>query len=75
MPEALRPYFNDIVIPYYKEPSADWAAIARDKAVYFTHYPTIRYTVLGELQIKTTDQASVVDLDVAFDIVREDNPE
>ena len=72
LPEALHPYFNDTVTPYYKEPSADWAAIARDKTVYFTHYPTIRYTVLGEPQIRTTDQASVVDLDVAFDIVRED---
>jgi hypothetical protein len=72
LPEALRPYFNDAVTPYYKEPSADWAAIAKDKTNYFTHYPTIRYTVLGEPQIRATDQASVVDLDVAFDTVRED---
>jgi hypothetical protein len=72
LPEALRPYFHDAVTPYYREPSADWAAIAKDKTSYFTHYPTIRYTVLGEPRIRATDQASVVDLDVAFDTVRAD---
>jgi hypothetical protein len=45
---ALRPFFDDVVSPYYGIPSVGWAEIAHDKRNYFTRFPSINYALVGE---------------------------
>ena len=71
-PETIRPYFYDMVSPYYSQPSANWAAIEKDKKYYFSRFPTIRYSLVGEPQFTKTPQGGVVEFDVAYDNVRND---
>ena len=69
---ALRPYFDDTVRPYYGMPSADWAAIERDKTNYFKRFPTIHMTVVGQPQIRSTDQGKAVDATVTYANIKSD---
>jgi hypothetical protein len=70
--EALRPYFHDTVAPYYGMPSADWAAIEKDKKRYFSRFPRVRLTVVGDPQITTTEQGDVVNVTVEYENTRND---
>lgn len=46
--DALRPFFDDVVSPYYRIQSVGWAEIAEDKRSYFQRFPAINYTLVGE---------------------------
>jgi TIR domain len=70
--EALRPYFSEIVSPYYNVPSADWAVIADDKGKFFSDFPTLRYHLVGDPGFKPTSEGGILDLDVGFDAVGKD---
>jgi len=46
--EALRPFFDDTVSPYYGMASAGWWQIAQDKQAYFARFPHIAYDLVGD---------------------------
>lgn len=69
---ALRPYFAATVRPYYGLPSADWAAIERDKAAFFKRFPTIHMTLVGDPQIRPAEQGNTVDVDIKYVNTRND---
>ncbi|HEY6345851.1 MAG TPA: toll/interleukin-1 receptor domain-containing protein [Bryobacteraceae bacterium] len=70
--DALRPYFSNVVSPYFSLPSADWAAISNDKRTYFSRFPTIRYRLVRGPEIKPTPGGGVLNFDLAYDNIRSD---
>lgn len=46
--DALRPFFEDVMSPYYGNASWNWSQVAQDKRNYFARFPTITYTLAGE---------------------------
>lgn len=66
----LRPYFDDVVSPYYGLAEADWNAVARDKQNFFRAYPEIQYTILGEPTESTrSPDKTAVEADVRYEVI------
>lgn len=71
--DRLRPYFDDIVSPYYKLPSARWDAIEDDKRKYFRRFPTIHYALVGQPTHATGPSGGdVLEFEQEYSTVRED---
>jgi hypothetical protein len=70
--EFLQASQGPSVRPYYGLKSADWPAIERDKTSYFRRFPTIRVSVVGDPQIRPTNEGKAVDVDVKYANVRND---
>ena len=70
---GLKPYFADQVAPYFGLKSATWADIAEDKRKYFQHFPTVRFTLLGEPSIRRVSESEeIVDFSLHYSNVRSD---
>jgi len=70
--DALRPYFDETVSPYYSMPSADWTKIAADKEAYFNRFPEIHYQLLMWKHTPQADGSEVIEYDVSYRAVRND---
>jgi TIR domain len=70
--DALRPYFDETVSPYYSMPSADWAQIAADKEAYFNRFPEIHYQLLMWKHTPQPDGSEEIEYDVSYREVRSD---
>ena len=65
--EGLRLYFAEVVTPYYGFPSADWAAIEKDKTYYFSRFPTISYTLTGEPERTSVSGGEALDFNIRYE--------
>lgn len=73
--EPLRPYFDDIVAPYYGMPTAQWGAIEKDKQYYFDRFPTIHYVLLSQAvdaQSSPLGEGELLEFDVRYSGLRKD---
>lgn len=70
--DALRPYFDETVSPYYSMPSASWTAIAADKEAYFRRFPEIHYQLLMWKHTPQSDGSEEIEYDVSYRVVRND---
>jgi len=70
--DALRPYFDETVSPYYSMPSAGWSAIAADKEAYFSRFPEIHYQLLMWKHTPQSDGSEEVEYDISYREVRTD---
>ena len=70
--DALRPYFDETVSPYYSMPSAGWNEIAADKRAYFQRFSQIHYELLMWQHIPQSDGSEQIECDVRYSAVRND---
>ena len=69
----LRPFYDDIVSPYFGMPSATWSVIEDDKVKYFDRFPTIHYVLLGQPVVTPLPRGGdLLEADMEYSEVRRD---
>lgn len=71
--DRLRPYFDDVVSPYFSLPRARWDVIENDKRNYFRRFPTIHYALVGQpTHTAGPSGGDVLEFELEYSTVRND---
>jgi hypothetical protein len=71
--DALLPFYDTTVSPYFRQPSATWADIAKDKQAYFKHFPRIEYTLMeAPREFPQPDGSINIEYDIQYSNLRND---
>jgi hypothetical protein len=71
--DALRPFFDQTVSPYYSLATADWNDIAKDKQSYFDRFPSIQYRLDGQpTYTPHSSTEGTIEFQMSFSATRKD---
>lgn len=71
--DELLPFYDTTVSPYFRQPSAGWADIAKDKQAYFKHFPRIEYTLMEPpREFPQPDGSINIEYDLQYSNLRND---
>jgi hypothetical protein len=71
--DDLLPFYDTTVSPYFSQPHATWADIAKDKQAYFKHFPRIEYTLMDTpREFPQSDGSINVEYDIQYSNLRSD---
>jgi hypothetical protein len=71
--DDLLPFYDTTVSPYFSQPHATWADIAKDKQAYFKHFPRIEYTLMdAPREFPQSDGSINVEYDIQYSNLRSD---
>jgi len=69
----VRPYYDDVVSPYFAMPRARWSEIENDKDAYFQRFPSIHYTLVGTPSLHSlADGGRQLEFDLEYSATRAD---